>query len=466
MPNLLNSRRALPVSLSLGIAIVAAACGASPAVSPVTSAATDAAVSGMTTTYEGVTIDDGATVLDAAAAAQDFKKADDDGTLHFASGSKAASAKPGEVLVVAGSILRKVVAVSEAGGEVLVKTEDATLGEFIKNGKLGWDYKVDWNDLPAATYESAAAGAGLARQVASTSDVPPRGLLETAIAGKELKFAGDVKGFAVELKFIPKPGQLDFDLNATRSNVKVSAKGFLTQFEHEATIDYADGSAELFDTSVTGLKGEAELIWAAFQVSDPTLDDDVTALELPLNLPIPFAVGPVPMTLNIKMNIRVVPALSAGQASSGGSFKVSYDSEHGFSTNGESVNPLAKVASFAADLGSKETVTAGLGPVGFGFGLEWPRLELALGHPITLKFLQPYVFLTMNQFVNGMWTPGTTLSSDIPPCQRASIKLSAIAGYKLSVLGMVELGDNTLLWEKTLDKYKDNKPCTLTGETP
>jgi hypothetical protein len=80
--------------------------------------------------------------------------------------------------------------------------------------------------------------------------------------------------------------------------------------------------------------------------------------------------------------------------------------------------------------------------------------------------MQPYVFLTMNTYVNGQWTPGTTLTADIPPCQRASIKLSAIAGYKLSVLGMAEISDNTLLWEKTVDRYKDNRTCTLTGEAP
>ena len=77
--------------------------------------------------------------------------------------------------------------------------------------------------------------------------------------------------------------------------------------------------------------------------------------------------------------------------------------------------------------------------------------------------LRPYVFLTLNPYTNGMWTPGTTLSADIPPCQRASLQISAIAGYKLSVLGMAEISDNTILWEKTIDKFKDNKPCTLTG---
>ena len=457
-------RRGLQPAALLTVLLAFAACGG--AAPPAGSGPGDDAPGGITTTYD-VKVDDGATVIDRAAASTEFKSADEDGTLHFAAGSAGAkAAKPGEVLLVEGVAIRKVTSVTESGGEVLVATEDATLGEFVKDGTLGWDYKVDWNDLPAATYASAANEAGLVGQLASIDGALPARGIAPAIAGKELKFAGTVKGFAIELKFVPKPDKLEFDLNATRSNVKVSAKGFISQFQSEATMDFADGSAEAFDTSVTGLKGEAELIWAAFQVSDPTLDEDVTAFELPLNLPIPFAVGPVPMTMNIKMNIRVVPALSAGQASSGGSFKVNYDSEHGFSTNGQSVNPLAKVASFAADLGSKETVTAGLGPVGFGLGVEWPRLELALGHPVTEPLLRPYVFLTMNTFVNGMWTPGTTLTADIPPCQRASIKLSAIAGYKLSVLGMVELSDNTLLWEKTLDKFKDDRPCTLTGETP
>ena len=58
----------------------------------------------------------------------------------------------------------------------------------------------------------------------------------------------------------------------------------------------------------------------------------------------------------------------------------------------------------------------------------------------------------------------TTLSSDIPPCQRASFHVSAIAGYKFAVLGMAQISDNTMLWEKTVDKFKDNKPCTPTGD--
>jgi len=51
----------------------------------------------------------------------------------------------------------------------------------------------------------------------------------------------------------------------------------------------------LFDTSVTGLPGEADLTWHAFEVDDP-FDSSIVALVFPLNLRIPGMAGPIPMT--------------------------------------------------------------------------------------------------------------------------------------------------------------------------
>lgn len=465
-PTTRGSRAALSVA-ALSLAIVAAACGGSaPSTGAPSGATAPGQPAGMTPIYENVTTAPGATVVDAVTAAREFRGGDADGTLHFGSGAGAVkAAQPGSVIVVEGAALRKVVAVEEAGGEILVRTEDATLADFVQDGRIGWDYQVNWNDLPAATYEIAAAGAGMDRLlVASASDQLPGRIPAVAIAGKELKFAGKVKGFDVELKFVPKADKLDFEMSATRSNVKATAKGFVTTFRHEAEFDVENGDPANFGAEVTGLKGEAEVSWAAFQVSDPTFDEDITAFELPLGIPIPFSVGAVPMTLTVKMNLRFVPALSAGQASSGGSWKVTYASDQGFSTNGSAVAPFGKSINFQADLGSTETVTAGMGPVGFGLGVEFPRLELALGTPEFAEVMKTYAFVTTNTYVNGMFTPGTTLTNDIPPCQRSSIKFSAIAGYKLSILGFAELSDNKLLWEKSKDRFLDDKPCTLTGE--
>jgi hypothetical protein len=96
--------------------------------------------------------------------------------------------------------------------------------------------------------------------------------------------------------------------------------------------------------------------------------------------------------------------------------------------------------------------------------VEFPRLELALGHPATGGLFKIYAFITLDQYANGMFTPGTTLSADIPPCQRADIKVSAVAGYNFSVLGMLQVADSTELWTKQVEKFLNDKPCTLTGE--
>jgi hypothetical protein len=420
--------------------------------------------------------------MDAATSSQSLTQVREDGTLVFKPGTQAASdLKAGDVLVVEGLAARKVTAVTAAGTGVEVTTEDATFGDVVKDGKLGWRYGVDWMALPDPAYRYATAG-GLQRvQVASAGGGGAAELRLAAVAGTAMRFAGKVSGFDVELKLTPKSGQLDVELSASRSNVKVQAAGFITNFVQETHMEFDDGVGTLFETTVNGLKGEAEVTWNAFQVNDPSLDSDIVALEIPFSAPVPAMIGPVPVTINFKANVRVVPELTSGQASAGGSWKVSYNSDHGFTTNGGDPTPISKLQSMEANLGQEPTVTAGLGVTGMGVGFEWPRIELQLGHPINdvmlaqveggedlykkaSALLRPYAFLTLNTYVSGLWTPGTTLSGDIPPCQRSSVKVSAIAGYKLSVLGMAELSNNKLLWEKSYDKFKDDKPCTLTGE--
>ncbi|HET9521646.1 MAG TPA: hypothetical protein VFO73_11415, partial [Candidatus Limnocylindrales bacterium] len=88
-----------PIAALLTIILSAAACGGAPAPA---SGAADSPPAGLTTRFEGVTVDDGATVLDGATGAKDLRSVDDDGTLHFTAGSAAKDATPGEILVVEG----------------------------------------------------------------------------------------------------------------------------------------------------------------------------------------------------------------------------------------------------------------------------------------------------------------------------------------------------------------------------
>jgi hypothetical protein len=477
-----SSRRSRAATLRLFVvsavvAVTALGCGGGPAAS----GGPGAGASGLTVTTDGIVLADGVVQMDAATTAANLQAVDPDGTLVFgATAPGVAGAKPGNVLVLDGVGPRKVVSVRTEGSTLVVATEDATIAEVIRDGKLGWTYRIAYDALPDKSYVTAMAAAGLRPELASTRGLDADMLRDLVVSRQQMRFVGKISGFEVEFKLTPTAEKLSFELSASRNNVKVQAAGFISQFVQETVMEFDEGEGTLFDTNVTGLKGEAEVTWNAFQVNDPSLDQDIVALQLPLSLPIPFMAGPIPMTLNIKANIRVVPELSGGQASSGGAWKVTYDSDQGFSTNGGDPTPKSQLRSMLADLGSEPTVTAGLGVVGFGLGFEFPRLELGLGHPVdenllkqavggselfekVQSMLRPYVFLTLNTYVNGMWTPGTTLSGDIPPCQRSSVKVSSIAGYKLSVLGMAELSDNKLIWEKSFDRYKDDKPCTLTG---
>jgi hypothetical protein len=440
------------------------------------------AAGGLQVQAEGVVLQDGVRQMDKATAVGAIESIAEDGTLVFKAGAAGvADLKAGNVLVIEGVTARKITSVTSGAAGVEVATEDAAITDIVKDGKLGWTWGIDFNNLPEATYQFSTAGGLQRTRVASNGGVDARTLHDLAVAGTAMRFAGKVSGFDVELKLTPKAGQMDIEVSASRHNVKIQAAGFITNFVQETRMEFDDGEGQLFETTVSGLKGEAEVTWNAFQVNDPSLDSDITAVEIPFSLPLPAMIGPVPVTINIKANIRVVPELTSGQASSGGAWKVTYDTEHGFSTNGGDPTPVSKLASLVADLGGEPTVTAGLGVVGFGAGFEFPRVELQLGHPFDeglLKqvvggqdlyqkasaLLRPYVFLTLNTYINGLWTPGTTLSGDIPPCQRSSVKISAIAGYKLSVLGMAELSNNKLIWEKSYDRFKDDKPCTLTGE--
>lgn len=469
-------RPAALVAAALSGSLVLGACGAGAAAPGATAGPPDGqgavrlpsdfAMPGLETTYEAVTLADDAAIVDRATVRDSLQAIDpteDGATLRFASGAEAVKAlQPGQVVAFESVGIGRIRSVQEENGQVVVNTTGATLAEFVKDGVLAWDVPVRFDQLPEEAYVEAAAADGY-QLVAVAGDLPPGVAAELAAAKTELNYKGRIRDFDVDWKLVPSADKIDFDLKVSRSNVAVTAKGYVTSFRQGARFEYDNGTATLVESSVSGMRGEAEITWAATQVKDPR-DKVVEMLKMPLSVPFPIQVGPVPMTLSFKANVRIVPAFETDKGSSGGSFKLSYDSDHGFSSSTRgAISPISRVKAFTADLGSKETVTAGLGPTGFAVGVEFPRLELALGYPASGGLFKTYAFITLDQYANGQFTPGTTLSSHIPPCQRADIKVSAVAGYNFEVLGMLQVSDKTELWTKKTEKFLDGRPCTLLG---
>jgi hypothetical protein len=149
--------------------------------------------------------------------------------------------------------------------------------------------------------------------------------------------------------------------------------------------------------------------------------------------------------------------LSVDQASSGGNYKLTFDTDQGLDVSRSSQTPFSNVRN--VDIGVVgETVSAGFGPVAFALGIEFPRFEISV-------FGTTSAFITLKSYSTSQWTPGTTLTSDIPPCQFGTSALTAYAGYNVELLGfkLVE-SEPKELWKRDFTKYLNDVPCTLTGE--
>jgi hypothetical protein len=432
-----------------------------PGVSPVTSAAPPSALGGQATATYDVTYTPGTVIVDAAAVAANPPTVSEDGaTYTFANSNGISGLAPGNVMVLAGVALRKVTAINQAGGQVVVQTEPAALTDAISRGTIEAAGPVNWQAVTAGYSAGGGSPPVVTALDARGSEVASEALSKVALTSKgALSFTGKVADFDVIFALAPSADNMAFSLSATRANVKVTAKGTVSNFSQGTQLVYNPGSDSLVSTQAQGVQADGELTWSAFTALDPTLDEKVTSFQIPLTLPIPIQAGPIPLVLTIKAVVRIVPSLSAQKASSGGSFKISYRSDQGFDIKGLTASPLAQLYAANAEIGSTETVTAGFGPAGFGFGFEFPRMELGI-----LGATGPYAFMTIYSYASGEWTPGTTLTSEIDACQKASLQLSAIGGYKLQVLGFSGLSDQKTLWQQAFDKYKDNKPCTLTGK--
>ncbi|MCH8982733.1 MAG: hypothetical protein IH943_01360 [Acidobacteria bacterium] len=429
------------------LAMVAGACSGSGSEPP--------SASKLETNFD-VTPQANAVILDESLVEDLLVSSDPDAGEYRFRGSKDDIGSPeiGQAVALGGAGFGIVSSVLEEGGETVLQLSEATLGDIVDTGTLEWDYDVSWADFEFTFEETAGLSgpvfAAMAPVVAQTSQ-------KTTI-----EFTHQGWKFTIELE--PKDERLNFKLVGSLSigtspaQASISGQGWVSGFNYSSTLEYEGGSPVDMTTDINGLQGEIELKWAAFRTPQQAITE-IVKFNAPLSLPIPIP-GPygIPMALQLKVAGRIVPELSALESSSGGSWKVKYSSDQGFKVESDGVGlPQGVLKSDAIDT-SGDTVTAGLGPAGFGLGVEFPRFELGfVGY-------SPFAFITIDTYSTSLWTPGTTLTADIPPCQYGYTKFSAIAGYQLKVLGWASLTDQYTLWEKQVDKYLDGKECTLSGD--
>lgn len=446
----------------IGLSLLAAACGGGVD----TPSATN-----LETNFE-VTSQEDAAVLDRDMVADRLSFSDPAAGEYRFSGSvsELESLRVGQPVVIPDAGFGIVRSVTESAGESVLEVDEATLGDVIDTGTLEWDYDVSWTDFEIDVQELAATPGITSVRVSDVSEGP-----NVAYAGVPLAAADDKRKIEIEfesgrwvfkIELEPMDDKLNVNLNGSvrakteAAEVKMAGivgKGWVSGFNYSSFMEYQGGNPSSMSTEINGLQGEMEIQWAAFRTERETLTE-IVRFEMPAKLPIPLT-GPfgIPFVLNLTFKGRIVPELSVPDASSGGSWKVTYASDQGFGIESGGAQPKGSLKSQSIDT-SGETVTAGHGPAGFGVGMEFPRFELAIAG------LEPFAFITLDAYATSLWTPGTTLTSDIPPCQYGYAKISSVAGYQLAIANLAKFADQHTLWEEQVDKYLDGEVCTLSGE--
>jgi hypothetical protein len=412
----------------------------------------------VTTTFEA-TLTPGTTVIDAGTLAAELIELGDAQARFRPSADQVRGLPPGAVVIFAGRAVRRVVSVTETADEIVVATAPAVLSDAIQQGTLGWTHDLSWSAVAPALAPTVSTLAG--RSVV----LPPGSfLMPQASPLGALSFEGKIQGFDAKVQLVPGTDRLDLAITATRSAfgkkaLGVKATGFISTFRHEGVVVFDASTATLVSVRTIGGRGEMNVTWAALGVGDPSLDSAVSLLNMPLEIPIPFAIGPIPFVLKLKAVLQVVPELSISKASSGGAFKVTFDSDQGISLDTTGATGTGGLKASAPTL-TGDTGSAGFGPVGYAIGVEFPRFELSMLGVTS-------VFVTVKSYFASLFTPGTTLTNDIPPCQTAYTDLFSAVGWKVGILGSTALSveGSKEIWRMPRNQvYKDGIPCTLTGQ--
>jgi hypothetical protein len=403
-------------------------------------------------TYD-VVYDDAAVVVEGDAMADVLSVSEDGKTVRVAGGSGTAeSLEKGTVVLFAENAFGKVESLSTDGDEVVVNLGEATLNELIRDGEISWKDDIRWDEMSAVTLSRAFVQAGFVGQEATPEPTLP--------VPKGLKFSGKFAGWDVSIELKPTSDRLNMDLSAKYGEaVAVTGKGFISNFTEETLLKFEDSQFGEAAVRTTELETEMELTWHAFRRNNDEGLTEVAQFTLPVSLPIPFFIGPIPFQFSVKAGLQVVPAFEA-EASSGGSWKVNYKSSQGFKVDNTLGGAIGEMTGAQIDTTDQaETVTSSLGPAGFAVGIEFPRFELAIFGEVAMAFV------TLKTYSAGLWTPGTTLTADIAPCQSGFTEVSATYGYKLGILGGVGIEAESDIWKQRVNKFLDD-PCSIEGGDP
>jgi hypothetical protein len=323
---------------------------------------------------------------------EDFRKSirsvsTDNTTLVFdPSDAAAARLSQGSILFIPGFALRKVAVVTRQDGNIVAVTEDPTLPEVIKNGKIQWTAQVKF-----AQVRQQRAGEAIPRD-ASRFQRLARSLQPTVYAAEAAGLSGEADGWSYKLSATPEPDKLNLELMVSREYkgvvITVNGSGYVQNFETAATMLVQDSSLKYFDFKNTNLNGMVNFGWQAAK-NEKGVEAAEQRIKLPSSFSIPMPIGGLPFSLEVSEALLIHPAFTGGGEVARGRFRVEYNGVQGFSFKEGNVEQDGQAGGDGSIVDNFSL--SPIAPVGFVAAVAMPRIELKLGTDTVFQVVKQFV---------------------------------------------------------------------------
>ena len=283
------------------------------------------------------------------------------GEVTFKSGAAAIDGlKTGDVAVLPGVGLFKIVSNSEAGATRVLKTELAALTDAIAEGTIAWSLGFHGQNL------SKLVGVG------------DKGKLDSVFTNGALTYSGKLSGWDVTFTLTPQGDDFGLTMSATYDKspavIKLAGTGTLRGFRDEANLIIQGGSITSFTLAHKHLEADLTL-----EIGGVELGGDAS-IKVPARIAIPFTLGPLPAFTSVGGTFEVSSTLKAN-TSNIAKLKFHLLGAAGLKLDGGSIVPIGQLddKSVTYESGSAAgTITAGLGML-----LHFPEVDFGVGVPGT-----------------------------------------------------------------------------------
>lgn len=356
------------------------------------------------------------------------------------------SFEQGEVLLIHQTALGRITSVQESNGEVTVRTEFASLTEAFEELEMEWNESFEFT--PEIIEKSVMIYQG--------KEIYPQKNDEDNCGGFQEGCFGwnaQVGDYTLRGRIIGSGSNAEVIVILSKQvggdNVVFRAESTIQKIENATSLRIEDSETKQFDFQNPNMQGVVNLSLAAAGggVSGDLGFGPQTMIRFP------FAVGPLPMVLAVKVRtIAKLDVKSNASAQAGATF--TYDGSAGIKYDGENLeaNKDQQIENPQITGGSGDLAAA----IGLNVDTQWgfsaPELELQLFGNTLVPYLRPEFFL------HGSLTWG-------PVCQEVKLRYNVSSGLDLRFLGM---DISTLVERKVVEekewKYYAPEGCEEPGK--